>query len=83
MYYSNAEHGRFGLLMLNKGKWDQTVILRDTAYYRAQINSSQNLNPSHGYLTWLNGKGSYMLPTPQNVFAGNLVPNALPICSAL
>ena len=77
VYYSNARSmARFGLLMLNKGKWDQTVILRDTAYYRAQINSSQNLNPSYGYLTWLNGKGSYMLPTLQNVFAGNLVPNA-------
>nr|HPH23322.1 serine hydrolase [Chitinophagaceae bacterium] len=31
---------------------------------------------SYGYLTWLNGKPSYMLPTLQNVFNGFLVPNA-------
>jgi CubicO group peptidase (beta-lactamase class C family) len=67
---------RFGLLMLNKGKWDQTTIISDTNYFKAQTNSSQNLNPSYGYLTWLNGKSSYMLPTTQFLFSGMLVPNA-------
>jgi CubicO group peptidase (beta-lactamase class C family) len=67
---------RFGLLLLNKGKWNQEVILSDTAYFRAMTNTSQNLNKSYGYLTWLNGKGSFMLPTSQFVSPTNLVPSA-------
>ncbi|HLO81768.1 MAG TPA: serine hydrolase domain-containing protein, partial [Chitinophagaceae bacterium] len=62
VYYSNARSmARFGLLMLNKGKWDQTNILSDASYFSEQTNTSQNLNLSYGYLTWLNGKSSYML----------------------
>jgi hypothetical protein len=53
---------RFGLLMLNKGNWNGNVILSDTNYYNQMVNSSQTLNPSYGYLWWLNGKASYMLP---------------------
>ncbi len=77
VYYSSARSmARFGLLLLNKGKWDQTAILNDSNYFNAQINTSQNLNLSYGYLTWLNGKASYMLPSLQIVFSGMLVPNA-------
>ncbi len=77
VYYSNARSmARFGLLMLNKGKWDQTVILGDTSYLNSQTNTSQNYNPSYGYLTWLNGKPGYMLPTLQNVFSGPMIPTA-------
>jgi len=77
VFYSSARSmARFGLLLMNKGKWDQTTIMNDTNYLNAQINTSQNLNPSYGYLTWLNGKTNYMLPTLQTVFPGMLVPNA-------
>jgi len=77
VYYSTPRSmARFGLLLLNKGKWDQTRILTDTAYHLTQINSSQNINPSYGYLTWLNGKPSYMLPTIQLSLNGSLIPNA-------
>ena len=61
---------------MNNGKWDQTVVLNDAAYFTAQTNSSQTINPSYGYLTWLNGKSNYMLPTTQFLFNGMLVPNA-------
>ncbi len=75
--YSNARSmARFGLLLLNKGKWDQTAILSDTNYFNNQINTSQNFNLSYGYLTWLNGKASRMVPTLQTVFPGSLIPNA-------
>jgi len=67
---------RFGLLMLNKGKWDQTTILSDPDYFNAQVNTSQTLNLSYGYLTWLNGKSSFRMPTLQNDFSGPLIPNA-------
>jgi CubicO group peptidase (beta-lactamase class C family) len=77
VYFSKPRSmARFGLLLLNKGKWDQTPVLNDTTYYNSQINTSQNLNLSYGYLTWLNGKGSYMLPTLQLALPGMLVPNA-------
>ena len=77
IYYSTPRSmARFGLLLLNKGKWDQTPILADTNYFNAQVNTSQSLNPSYGYLTWLNGKASYMLPTLQVSFPGMLTPNA-------
>jgi CubicO group peptidase (beta-lactamase class C family) len=77
VYYSNARSmARFGLLLLAGGKWNGTPILDDPAYYNAQVNSSQTLNPSYGYLTWLNGKGAYMLPGVQFVFQTNLIPNA-------
>jgi CubicO group peptidase (beta-lactamase class C family) len=77
VYYSNARSmARFGLLMLNEGVWDQTPILNDAAYFRQQVNSSQTINPSYGYLTWLNGKSSHMRPGLQFVFNGSLVPEA-------
>lgn len=77
VYYSNARSmARFGLLMLNKGKWDQTAIMNDSNYFNNMVNTSQNFNLSYGYLWWLNGKASYMLPQTQFVFNGNLVPTA-------
>lgn len=77
IYGSDARSmARFGLLLLNKGNWGETEILKDKTYFDAQINSSQNLNPSYGYLTWLNGKSNYMLPGFQLRPAGALVPEA-------
>lgn len=77
VYFSNARTmGRFGLLLLNKGVWDGTTIMSDTQYFKQQINSSQNINPSYGYLTWLNGKSSFMAPGSQIKFNGSLNPDA-------
>jgi len=77
VYYSTPRSmARFGLLLLNKGKWDQTAILNDENYFNSQVNTSQAINPSYGYLTWLNGKSAYMLPTVQVAFSGPLMPNA-------
>jgi len=77
VFFSTARSmARFGLLMLNKGRWAQTSILADTNYFNAMVNSSQNLNLSYGYLWWLNGKNSFMLPYLQYVFNGSWAPNA-------
>ena len=77
VYYSTPRSmARFGLLMLNKGKWNTTAVLSDSNYFNAQVNSSQTINNSYGYLTWLNGKSSHMLPTTQFVFNGTLILNA-------
>ncbi len=63
VYYSTArDAARFGLLLLNKGKWDDVEVLSDQDYFTAMTNTSQYINLSYGYLTWLNGKESVILP---------------------
>jgi CubicO group peptidase (beta-lactamase class C family) len=77
VYVSNSRSmARFGLLMLNQGNWNGTQIMTDTTYFNQMINTSQNLNLSYGYLWWLNGKSSFMVPTLQNVFPGQLFADA-------
>lgn len=76
IYYSTPRSmARFGLLLLNKGKWEQTQIIPDS-YYTQMTTSSQDINVSYAYLTWLNGKTSYRIPTSQVLFPGALSPNA-------
>jgi CubicO group peptidase (beta-lactamase class C family) len=77
VYYSKPRSmARFGLLTLNKGVWANDTVMHDTAYYNAMTNTSQSLNLSYGYLWWLNGKSSVMVPTLQFVFPGPLLSNA-------
>lgn len=77
VYFSTARSmARFGLLILNRGVWNGQAIMTDTAYFNQMVNTSQNLNQSYGYLWWLNGKASHMLPGAQFVFQGSLNPNA-------
>lgn len=66
---------RWGLLAQNGFRWNG-VSLIDTAFARQSVNTSQNLNLSYGYLWWLNGKKSFMVPTLQTVFPGNMIPFA-------
>lgn len=67
---------RFGLLILNNGNWNGNQIMTDHNYFNQMINSSQSLNPSYGYLWWLNGKSSYMVPGVQTILPGFLSPDA-------
>lgn len=77
VYWSTArDAARFGLLILNKGKWKETVLMEDASYFEAMVNSSQNLNPSYGYLWWLNGKGKAIYPGLPTTFNVDLAPNA-------
>ena len=66
---------RFGILALNNGKWDNQQIINES-FFNESISTSQNINPSYGYLWWLNGKKSFTLPGEQTVNPGFLVPNA-------
>lgn len=45
---------RFGILMLANGNWEKKNVLEDRAYIKAATSSSTKLNPSYGYLWWLN-----------------------------
>lgn len=76
IYHSNTRSmARFGLLALNKGKWMSEQVVNES-FFTESTSPSQNINPSYGYLWWLNGKTSYMVPGSQTVFQGTLVPNA-------
>ena len=69
---------RFGLLALNNFVWDSDSILADPTYARAMVTRSQELNQSYGYLWWLNGQPTHMVPILRRVFQGPLTPNAPP-----
>jgi CubicO group peptidase (beta-lactamase class C family) len=76
VYYSTTRSmARFGLLALNYGKWNNETIVNEN-YFKEATNTSQNLNLAYGYLWWINGKSSYMLPQVQLTFSGTLIPNA-------
>jgi CubicO group peptidase (beta-lactamase class C family) len=62
---------RFGLLIQGRGIWQNDTLMHDVNYFNQMTNTSQNLNLSYGYLWWLNGKASYMLPGFQFVFPGS------------
>ena len=64
---------RFGVLLLNGGKWGSKQIIPSN-YFAAMTASSQSLNPSYGYLTWLNGKDKFMIPQSQFKFNGDCMP---------
>lgn len=50
------ELARFGLMLQASGKWQDRVIIADQDYLQAMLHPSQSLNPSYGYLWWLNGQ---------------------------
>lgn len=76
VYFSNVRSmARFGLLIQGNGTWNGNQLI-NSSYLNEMVNTSQNLNKSYGYLWWLNGKQSYMLPTTQIVFPGSYAPNA-------
>ncbi|MGQ0829289.1 MAG: serine hydrolase [Bacteroidota bacterium] len=78
LYSTVRSAARFGLLGLNKFVWSADTVLKDTAYLRAMLSTSQAYNLSYGYLWWLNGKNSYMLPLDQTVNTGTLLTTAPP-----
>lgn len=77
LFVSNARSmARFGLLILNRGNWNGNQIMTDQNYFDQMVNTSQNMNLSYGYLWWLNGKPSFMVPGLQFSFPGSMNPNA-------
>ncbi len=76
VYFSNTRSmARFGLLMLNNGKWKNDQIISEE-FVNLATTTSQQINKSYGYLWWLNGKSSFKLPQSQMEFQGSLIPNA-------
>lgn len=76
VYWSTTRNmARFGLMALNKGKWNGNIVVNES-YFNAATTTSQNINMSYGYLWWLNGKASYHLPQSQLQFIGSIIPTA-------
>lgn len=75
VYFSTTRSmARFGLLMLNNGKWENNAIINQ-GYCATATTTSQNINQAYGYLWWLNGKSSYHLPQSQQEFQGSILPS--------
>jgi len=75
VYWSTTRNmARFGLMALNKGKWNGNQVINET-YFNAATNTSQTINQAYGYLWWLNGKSSYHLPQSQLQLNGSIIPH--------
>ena len=70
---------RFGLMVQAGGRWRDQVIVGDTEYLREMLSPSQSLNPSYGYLWWLNGQEfSLGFNAQATRRSGPLIPSAPP-----
>ncbi len=79
VFFSKARHfARFGLLAMAQGQWNGTSVMADANYFNEMVSPSQGLNEAYGYLWWLNGQDSYMVPGLQLQLPGLLVPNEPP-----
>lgn len=77
IYFSTArDMARFGLFNLAEGRWGEDQVMTDTAYHAAMRQPSQPHNPAYGYLWWLNGQSSFLLPGLQISLPGALIPEA-------
>ncbi|MEM9053372.1 MAG: hypothetical protein AAGC47_15065 [Bacteroidota bacterium] len=76
LYFSvHRDMARFGWLALNDFVWDSTAILSDSEYISDLTTPSQNLNPSYGYLWWLNGQPGHMFPLDPTTYEGSMIPS--------
>lgn len=63
---------RFGLLVEAEGMWDKRAVV-EREWIRQMVNSSQAMNPSYGYLWWLNGRPCI---SPAGKKSARLIPSA-------
>jgi CubicO group peptidase (beta-lactamase class C family) len=69
---------RFGLLSLNRGRWNGVTVLADSAWFAASWRATPPDNAGYGLLWWLNGSSSYRTPGPYLLpsQSGPLIPSA-------
>ncbi len=75
---SARDMARYGLLALNRGRWNGTQILADSAWFATAWRQAPPDNAGYGYLWWLNGSSTYRLPGPYILPTqqGSLFPSA-------
>lgn len=74
---SAHELAKVGQLVLQQGHWAGSRIV-PAAYIADSTAPSQELNPSYGYLWWVNGQRAHRLPTGSALRDGPLIPDAPP-----
>jgi CubicO group peptidase (beta-lactamase class C family) len=75
---STRDMARFGEFAAHKGRWNGKQIVL-AAWFAEATRPSQDLNRAYGYLWWLNGQPSYMLPALRpTVLQGQLWPECPP-----
>ena len=76
VFFSSArDMARYGWMIANQGRWkDEQIVPSD--FIKEATTPSQTLNKSYGYLWWLNGQPSFMLPIIEREFNGSLLPDA-------
>jgi len=67
---------RFGLLIMAEGTWDGKSVIKEQDYLRAALKPSQEMNPSYGYLWWLNGQKSALRGNGLRRIEGPLMPGS-------
>ena len=65
---------RFGLLILAQGAWGEKAVVEDRKYLRAMLQPSQQLEPSYGFLWWVNANSRRVPGAPNDLVAaiGNM-----------
>jgi CubicO group peptidase (beta-lactamase class C family) len=71
-----VDWARLGTLVLHGGKWNGRQLISKT--YMRQFSTSSPSNHGYGFLTWVNGKDSFVLPGTNGRDEGKgwVVPNA-------
>jgi len=75
---SARDMARFGLMVQAGGAWVATDIVKDKTYLAQSLGTSQPMNPSYGYLWWLNGKAFHRLPAGTGPIPTSLIPSGPP-----
>jgi CubicO group peptidase (beta-lactamase class C family) len=73
---STRDMARFGLLMDNKGVWENETLLGDKKYFQDMLTGSTPKNRGYGYLWWLNNGEGFMIPGDSRRHSGSLIPAA-------
>ena len=66
LWISARDHARVGLLMANHGQWNGRRLI-DEAWIAASLTPSA-LNPSYGFLWWLNAAGAQAPSAPRDSY---------------
>ena len=75
IFISSEDHGRFGLLFLNKGIWDGKRVISEK-WIKKSITPSKT-NPEYGYMWWINStlgedyQNTDWKNVPTNIFYGS------------
>jgi CubicO group peptidase (beta-lactamase class C family) len=75
LHTSARDLATFGQLILDRGTWNGSPVIKRADLLDANTRRSQRINESYGHLWWLNGQPSHVTPTGERV-SRSLAPDA-------